>query len=136
MIEYYNIIASCIVKIVCALIGLGFSAVIIPWIRKQLIPWLKDKRLYALVSTFVHAAEKMADAGAIDKETKKKWVIRMLMNRGIAITDEVEAFIESAVEELDLAWSEGLVEIEEEFYEEDDEEDDEDDVPTVSDTDK
>ena len=64
-----------------------------------LIPWLKDKRLYSIVSQLVKGAEKYATSHEIDK---KQFVCDMLAQYGIKVTPVVEAFIEGAVEELDI----------------------------------
>ena len=52
---------------------------------------------------FVEAAEKQAEAGTIDKATKKRFVVELLEANGITVTPEINAFIEAAVKELDLA---------------------------------
>lgn len=85
-------IISCAVKLVFAII----TAVITAYV----IPWLKEKRVYGVISQFVHAAEKYAQTHQIDK---KEWVIEHLKEKGIKVTNEIEALIESAVEELDVA---------------------------------
>lgn len=108
---YYNEIASAILQIVCALIGILLTAVVVPWFKGSVIPWLKEKRLYGLVSKFVHAAEKLAETGAIDRESKKNYVVKLLRDKGYTITEETEAFIESAVKELDMAVDLGMTEI-------------------------
>lgn len=89
---------------ICTLI---FAGILIPWVVRVGIPWLKDKRLYAIVTIFVKAAEKQAEAGTLG-EPKCDYVIRMLERRGIAVTEEVRAMIESAVKELDLAGKKAL----------------------------
>lgn len=76
---------------------------VLPWMREVAIPWLKERHLYNLICYFVRAAEKLADTGAIDKTTKKEYVIKLLKQRGINITSEVDALIESAVLDLDMA---------------------------------
>lgn len=103
MTGYINEIISGAVQIVAALIGVVVTAFVVPWLKNSAIPWLKEKRLYGLCTKFVRAAEKLAESGIIDKSTKKHYVIGLLEEKGVDITLEVDAFIESAVEELDLA---------------------------------
>lgn len=119
MNSFYNEIASAALQIVCALIGIFLTVVVVPWLNGSVIPWLKEKQLYSLVSKFVQAAEKLAETGAIDRESKKNYVVKLLRDKGYTITEEVEAFIESAVKELDMAVDSGLSEIFEVFEEED-----------------
>lgn len=64
------------------------------------IPWLKEKRLYDTVQKMVDAAEKWAETNDIDK---KQWVIDQLENKGIEVNTYVDALIEAAVKELDIA---------------------------------
>ena len=67
-----------------------------------IVPWLKEKGLYDIVKKMVQGAEKWAETYDIDK---KEWVIERLEARGIEVNDYVEALIESACEELDIAWA-------------------------------
>lgn len=113
----YSEIASGILQVVCAMIGILLTAVIVPWIKASAIPWLKEKQLYGLCTKFVRAAEKLAKTGAIDKAEKKKYVVKLLTDKGVKVTPEVDAFIESAVEELDLAVESGIGLIAKEFTE-------------------
>lgn len=64
------------------------------------IPWLKEKRLYDTVQKMVDAAEKWAETNDIDK---KQWVIDQLESKGIEVNAYVDALIEAAVKELDIA---------------------------------
>ena len=118
-------VAWYLVKLVLAVL---FGEIVLPWVRVQLIPWLREKRLYRIVSIFVQAAEKMAASGQIDKDMKLKYVIDMLNSKNIEITPEVRAFIESAVIDLDRGLNKGLKKLMDEFVnvevEEEDEEDD------------
>ena len=57
------------------------------------------------------AAEKQAEAGTIDKATKKRFVVELLEANGITVTPEIDAFIEAAVKELDLAEKNAIGEI-------------------------
>ena len=66
------------------------------------IPWLKDKRLYGIVTVLVKAAEKQREAGALPIP-KYDYVVQMLEAKGIKVTAEVKAMIEAAVKELDIA---------------------------------
>ena len=75
----------------------------LPWLKDVVVPWLKERQLYNLICYFVRAAEKLADTGTISKDMKKDYVIGLLESRGVAITKEVNALIESAVMELDMA---------------------------------
>ena len=65
-----------------------------------LVPWLKEKKLYGTVVKCVQAAEKYAKTHNIDK---KEYVIDLLESRGIVVSSFVDALIESAVQELDIA---------------------------------
>ena len=94
-------ISSDVLKIVLAIISVIVSYYIIPSIKDDLIPFLKEKRIYSTVKKFVQAAEKLAESGVIKKIDKKKYVVDLLEQNGITITPTLDAFIESAVEELD-----------------------------------
>lgn len=69
------------------------------------VPWLKEKGLYDTVKRMVQGAEKWSENHVIDK---KEWVIAKLEARGIEVNEYVEALIESACEELDLAWAKAV----------------------------
>lgn len=81
------------VKLIIAIIGVWFSTIV--------IPWLKEQKIYTKIQKLVKAAEKKGESGAIPKESKKTFVVTMLEICGIEVTKEIDAMIESAVEELD-----------------------------------
>lgn len=83
-----------IVKIVFLVLG--------TLVTVYVVPWLKEKGLYDIVKKMVQGAEKWSETMDIDK---KEWVIERLEARGIEVNDYVEALIESACEELDIAWA-------------------------------
>lgn len=91
-----------ILEIIVTIISLVVARYVIPYIKDDMIPWLKEKRLYNIVKSFVQAAEKLAESGVIEKVQKKDKVIELLKKKGIEINETVEAFIESCVKELDL----------------------------------
>ena len=103
-----------LLEIVATLLTLVVSYYVIPFIKKDLIPWLKEKRMLSLIKTFVEAAEKLAETGAIQKVDKKQTVINLLENKGIEVTLEVESFIEAAVKQLDLITNTAVDKIKEE----------------------
>ncbi len=92
-------------QVVAAIISVIVASVIIPWIKVDMVPWLKEKRLYRIVSIGVNAAEKLAESMDMSGLDKKQYVINYLRSKNIMITSEVEAFIESAVHDLDLVTS-------------------------------
>lgn len=96
-----NSISDNILEIVLTVISLIVSYYIIPTIKEDLIPFLKEQRIYSTIRKFVKAAEKLANSGAIEKIDKKEYVISLLEKNGIVVDDTLDAFIESAVEELD-----------------------------------
>lgn len=95
---------SLLIKLMCGCAVLFVTYVVAPWLRDNVIPWLKDKQLYSIIFAFVKAAEKSAESGIIDKEAKKQFVIDLLTSRGIIVNSDVDALIESAVKDLDLAY--------------------------------
>lgn len=101
-----NIIAVLLDSLVeiCSLL---FTCVFLPWVVNTGIPWLKEKRLYSIVGTFVKAAEKMAEAGTLTIP-KNDYVVKMLEAKGITVTQEVRAMIEARVIELDIAVQTGV----------------------------
>lgn len=107
--EFYPMILDCLVKAVRIAIAIVFSTIIIPWVKKSAIPWLKEKQLYGIIQKFVRAAEKLADAEIISKESKLDYVISLLVKRGIEVTPEVRAMIESAVGDLDDEITHGMM---------------------------
>lgn len=98
----WNSIADNVFEIIGSVLSIIVAYYIIPTIKNDLIPWLKDKRIYSLIQCLVQAAEKMAEGGMIPKIDKKATVIKWLKEQGIEITSEIDAFIESAVKELDM----------------------------------
>lgn len=129
----YSEIISAIIKLVLTLCSAVITVVVVPWLKETAIPWLRERHMYELVSTFVQAAEKMASSGAIDKDAKKRWVLKMLAAKGIVVNDEIEAMIESAVVDLDLAVDSGVEVITGMFDDDDFYDDDEDDDEVKSD---
>lgn len=91
-----------LLETILGIISLVISYYIIPAIKNDLIPFLKEKRVYNLVEKFVNAVEKLAETGVIEKVDKKAKVIELLESKGIVITEEIGAFIEGAVKQLDL----------------------------------
>ncbi len=92
-------------EIIIAIISLVVARYVIPCIKNDLVPWMKEKRLHNIVKSFVQAAEKLAESGVITKESKKAKVIELLEKNGIVVDDVVEGFIESCVKELDIVTS-------------------------------
>lgn len=101
----WNSILPNILEIILAIVSLVISYYLIPYLKNDFIPWLKEKRLYNIVKNFVQAAEKLAESGAIDKTDKKNKVVEFLTSRGINVDPVVDAFIESCVKELDAVTS-------------------------------
>ena len=89
-------------KIVLSVISLVISYYVLPMIKTDLVPFLKEKRVYSTVKKFVQAAEKLADSGAIQKVDKPGYVIGLLEQNGIAVDDTIKAFIESCCKEIDI----------------------------------
>ena len=95
-------IINIVIEAIFAILGRFFTGVAVPWLIKTGIPWLKDKRLYGIVTVLVKAAEKQREAGALPIP-KYDYVVQMLEAKGIKVTAEVKAMIEAAVKELDIA---------------------------------
>lgn len=53
-------IINIVIEAIFAILGLFFTGVAIPWLVKTGIPWLKDKRLYGIVTVLVKAAGEAA----------------------------------------------------------------------------
>ena len=98
MNDFLEILLSNLLELVLAGIAGAVSIFVVPWIKKTVIPWLQEKRLYTIVQHFVEAAEKYSENHQIDK---KQYVVNLLHEKGIAVTTETEAYIESAVKQLD-----------------------------------
>lgn len=94
-----------VLDIIIAIISLVVARYIVPCIKNDLVPWMKEKRLYNIVKSFVQAAEKLAETGAIEKCDKKSKVVELLEKNGIVVDDVIDGFIESAVKELDIVTS-------------------------------
>ena len=109
----FESIMTNVLDIVLAVLSIVVGVYLIPLIKKELRPWLEEKRIYDLVRKFVEAAEKLVETGVISKIDKKKKVIELLQNNGVEITPTVEAFIESSVKQLDLIGSALIGEIKE-----------------------
>lgn len=106
-----NVVTENVLDIIIAIISIVVSVYLIPLIKTELKPWLKEKRISNLVEKFVRAAEKLAESGVIEKVDKKAKVIELLESKGITVDAEVDAFIESAVKQLDIITSTVVEEI-------------------------
>lgn len=102
MTEFWNMISGDVLELVLTVISAVIAYYIIPAIKTDLVPWLKEKRLYGTVKKFVQAAEKLAEAGTIEKKDKSQYVIGLLEENGIAVDNTVRAFIESSCKEIDI----------------------------------
>lgn len=98
-------ILSNLTEIITTIISLVVAYYVIPCIKNDLVPWLKEKHLHNTIKDFVQAAEKLAESGVIEKVNKKAEVIKLLKNRGITVDENIESLIESCVKELDLVTS-------------------------------
>ena len=107
----WNAILPNILEIILTIISLIVSYYVIPCIKRDLIPWLKEKHMYSIVKHLVQAVEKMAETGAIDKTTKKIKVLELLQSQGITTDSTIETLIESCVKELDMLASAVVKEI-------------------------
>lgn len=85
--------------IISTLIGAAIL-IVTAAITAYVVPWLRERHLLDTVKTLVEAAEKLAENQPLDK---KAWVIAQLSGLGIKVTPFVEAAIESAVKQLDIA---------------------------------
>lgn len=102
MQNLYGELSLVCIRLVFSVIGIVLTSVVVPWVKTVVVPWLKDKHLYTTVVCFVQAAEKMAESGQIPKESKKQFVVKLLESKGVIVDAIVDAYIESAVEELDM----------------------------------
>lgn len=94
-----------ILEIIITIISLVVARYVVPYIKSDLIPWLKEKRVHSIIKSFVQAVEKLAESGVIDKSAKKNKVVELLEKNGIVVDETIDAFIESCVKELDLVTS-------------------------------
>lgn len=92
-----SIISSILDLVLECVIGIAIILV-----TKVVIPWLQDTKLYDVVKKLVRAAEKLNESGQLDGETKYKYVIRQLIQRGYTENDKTKSYIEAAVKELDI----------------------------------
>ena len=97
----YQLIMDSATSTIRLLVYVVVAVLLVPWLKNSLIPWLKEKRLYGVILRFVKAAEKLGGSGKIDKAAKLDYVVGMLAKRGITLTPEVRALIESAVYAID-----------------------------------
>lgn len=109
MNELYMNLANGLLDVILSVIAIVFAAVVLPWIKETGIPWLKEKRMYSICQRLVMAAEKLAESDVIDTKMKKDYVLEILAAKGITVTPEIDAYIESAVEELDLMIESGVI---------------------------
>ena len=86
-------------NLISILVGLAIL-IVSTVITGYVLPLLKQKNLLDKVKVLVEAAEKLAENQPLDK---KAWVLAQLQNLGITITPWIEAAIESAVKQLDIA---------------------------------
>ena len=92
--EIIKLLLDHVIEIAFAIMGMFLTAYV--------LPWLKEKKLYDTVKIAVGAAEKWAQNHDIDK---RAWVEDLLKSQGINVTPLISGMIESAVIELDAAFS-------------------------------
>lgn len=107
LIETIPTILPLVIKTALTILLLVVSKIVIPVLVGTVVPWLKEKRLDSIIKKYVEAAEKMAESGQLSTP-KKDYVLMLLEQRGIKITDDIDAAIEAAVIELDQASAQAL----------------------------
>ena len=91
-------IADAVLKIVVALV----IAYLVPWVKKELAPFLKTVFGQFIVSIGVKAAEQAYKEFEKSGPQKKQYVLDWLKEKGITIDPlDLDKFIDSAVKELD-----------------------------------
>lgn len=90
-----------VLEIVLSVISIIISYYVIPAIKNDLIPYLREKRLYDAVYKAVQAVEKLYETGVVEKVDKKAKAIEILEDHGIYCNSVIEGYIESAVKQLD-----------------------------------
>lgn len=91
-----------IIKVIIPILGAIVTYLIVPLIKQKTTKEQREN-IYFWVRVAVQAAEQMADAGLINIP-KKEYVINFLTEQGINITiQDLDAMIEAAVYELNLA---------------------------------
>lgn len=86
----------------------------VPFLRKTVVPWIKEHRDRSMIRILVEGAEQLANAGTIPKADKLAYVEDLLTDRGIEVTPEVRSMIESEVLNLGKAskrWFEELLDV-------------------------
>lgn len=96
-------LALTIFRAVLSIATVVVTTLLVPFLKQTVIPWMEEKRVYNICRQFVMAAEKLAESGALPKIDKKGYVISRLADSGIDVTPDIDAMIEGAVEELDIA---------------------------------
>ena len=135
MIELLVELVSVLLKIAVFGIVCLLTKYALPWLQDVVVPWLKERQLYGTICHFVRAAEKLAESGAIERTDKKEYVVSLLKDKGITVTREINAMIESAVMDLDLTISGVMDKFMDAFLQDEDDELDvqpEGDEPTVN----
>lgn len=95
-------IALAVFRVVLTVLSVVLMSVVLPWLRNVAVPWLKEHRMFELVTHLVEGAEKYFDDVESAGEDKKRYVVSVLNSKGIEITPEIEAYIESAVREVEF----------------------------------
>ena len=90
-----------VVEIIPLVMKVLFVAIFFLFVR-YIWPMVKPFMQYKIIQWLVNAAEKKAETGSIDKETKKQFVIHIMELVKIPVNEFTMALLESAVKELDL----------------------------------
>lgn len=94
-----NAIVGNVFELIGTILVIVVGMYVVPAMR-NLVPWLKEKHLYDVVYKAVLAAEKLGDTSQIKKADKKAYVLKLLTEKGIEITPEIESLIETACQQL------------------------------------
>lgn len=92
-----------IIKLIGEIVGAVFAGILL-YVMPKIRAWFvgkigeqKEAKLWELVSTFCQAAEQMLKAEDPTGEKRKKYVVDQLTKLGYAVTEEINAMIESTV---------------------------------------
>ena len=90
-----------LLETILGIISLVISYYVIPAIKNDLVPFLKEKRIYNLVEKFVNAVEKLAETGVLPKVDKKQKVIE-LQNKKAEIVKLIVSDDDQQIQKLTL----------------------------------